>query len=91
MLAIRTLRAERDPTLAFKEYFQRPPIQHAEALSKVEIGEFVRRLKAYNGSRTVVIAIWYYSTPHPALSKYTVPNGLTSNLMKACGQSLLTK
>lgn len=58
MLAIRTLRAERDPTLAFKEYFQRSPIQHAEALSKVEIGEFVRRLKAYNGSRTVVIAIW---------------------------------
>jgi phage integrase family protein len=58
MLAIRTLRAERDPTLAFKEYFQRPPIQHAEALSKVEIGEFVRRLKTYNGSRTVVIAIW---------------------------------
>lgn len=58
MLAIRTLRAERDPTLAFKEYFQRPPIQNAEALSKVEIGEFVRHLKAYNGSRTVVIAIW---------------------------------
>ena len=58
MLAIRILRAERDPTLAFKEYFQRPHIQYAEALSKVEIGEFVCRLKAYNGSRTVVIAIW---------------------------------
>lgn len=36
----------------------RPPRKLAEALSKVEIGEFVRRLKAYNGSRTVVIAIW---------------------------------
>jgi len=37
MLAIRILRAEHDPTLAFKEYFQRPHIQYAEALSKVEI------------------------------------------------------
>ncbi|MCG7657104.1 tyrosine-type recombinase/integrase [Wielerella bovis] len=58
MLAIRTMRAEHDPTLAFVDYFQRPITQHAEAMSREQLIEFIKKLKEYNGTRVVKIAIW---------------------------------
>ena len=58
MHAIRTMRAETDPTLPFSEYFKRPKIQHAAAMSHGQIADFTQRLKTYNGARTTQIALW---------------------------------
>ena len=58
MYAIRTMRAEIDPTLPFAEYFKRPKIRHASPMSRKQITDFVQRLKGYNGARTTQIALW---------------------------------
>lgn len=58
MYAIRTMRAEIDPTLPFAEYFKRPKIRHAAPMSRKQITDFVQRLKGYNGARTTQIALW---------------------------------
>lgn len=57
-VAIRTMRAEHNPADAFIDYFSRPPIVHAQAMSKQELTELVRGLKQYNCTRIVVTALW---------------------------------
>lgn len=53
MLAIRTMKTQNNPALAFSEYFERPDIQHAEALTTLELKAFKASLEAYNGTFVV--------------------------------------
>jgi putative integrase len=53
LYAIRTMRAEVDPTLAFAGYLKRPEITHAKAMTVEQIKAFKKSLSEYNGSFVV--------------------------------------
>ena len=53
LYAIRTMRAEVDPTLAFAGYLKRPEITHAKAMTAEQIRAFKTSLANYNGSFVV--------------------------------------
>nr|DAX65560.1 MAG TPA: Integrase [Caudoviricetes sp.] len=53
LYAIRTMRAEVDPTLAFAGYLKRPEITHAKAMTVEQIKAFKKSLENYNGSFVV--------------------------------------
>lgn len=49
--------AQIDPTALLKNAIERPPIEHAKALSEPEIKHLISTLKKYNGQRHICIAI----------------------------------
>ena len=55
--AIRTLRAENDPTYALRGVVERPRIKHHSPLNKGDIPVFVRKLANYGGSPVTVAAL----------------------------------
>ena len=57
LYAIRTMRAEVDPTLAFAGYLKRPEITHAKAMTVEQIKAFKKSLSEYNGSFVVKKAV----------------------------------
>lgn len=57
LYAIRTMRAEVDPTLAFAGYLKRPEITHAKAMTVEQIKAFKKSLENYNGSFVVKKAV----------------------------------
>lgn len=57
LYAIRTMRAETDPTLAFAGYLKRPEITHAKAMTVEQIKAFKTSLENYNGSFVVKKAV----------------------------------
>ena len=57
LYAIRTMRAEFDPTLAFAGYLKRPEITHAKAMTAEQIRSFKTSLANYNGSFVVKKAV----------------------------------
>ncbi len=56
-LAISTGRAESDPTVPLRRMIDRPNTNHARPLSRDELATLWRRLDAYGGNRTTVLAI----------------------------------
>ena len=55
--AIRTMRAEFDPTAAFAGYLKRPKVNHATAMTINQIKAFKKSLSEYNGSFVVKKAV----------------------------------
>lgn len=55
--AIITQRAEVDPAAPLRGIIERKPVQHARALSKEEIADYLRRLKGFAGYRSTGIAL----------------------------------
>ena len=51
--AIATLRCENDPTYAVRDAIQRPPVNHARLLTKLERKTVRINLETYNGTQTV--------------------------------------
>lgn len=55
--AVRSLRAESDPTHVLRGLIVRGPIQHADAKTADEIADLARRLASYAGARMTIIAM----------------------------------
>ncbi len=55
--AVATLRADNDPASALRGAIIRPPVNHSRPMERDEVAAFLRRLEAYGGHRTTVIAM----------------------------------
>lgn len=55
--AVATLRADGDPAAALRGAITRPKVSHSKPLSRGQVATFVKKVDAYGGYRTTVIAL----------------------------------
>ena len=91
LYAIRTMRTEVDPTLAFAGYLKRPEITHAKAMTVEQIKAFKKSLENYNGSFVVKRPCSCCYIPPSARLKQGARNGLILTYNRAFGVSLPTR